>query len=62
MGEGDEDVAEDDGGVGVDCGGDDGHDGIPAPPKERGRGSPFNPVCINFYARLKLLSLLPSNT
>ena len=41
MGEGDEDVGEDDGGVGVDCGDDDGPDGIPAPPKERGRGPPF---------------------
>ena len=41
MGEGDEDVGEDDGGVGVDCGDDDGPDGIPALPEERGRGPPF---------------------
>ena len=40
MGEGDEDVGEDDGGVGVDCGDDDGPGGVPAPPKERGRGPP----------------------
>ena len=40
MGEGDEDVGEDDGGVGVDCGDDDGPGGIPAPPEERGRGPP----------------------
>jgi len=40
MGEGDEDVGEDDGGVGVDCGDDDGPSGVPAPPKERGRGPP----------------------
>ena len=37
MGEGDGDV----GGVGVDCGDDDGPGGIPAPPEERGRGPPF---------------------
>ena len=41
MGEGDEDVGEDDGGVGVDCGDDDGPGGVPAPPKERGREPPF---------------------
>ena len=41
MGEGDEDVGEDDGGVGVDCGDDHGPDGVPAPPGERGRGAPF---------------------
>ena len=41
MGEGDEDVGEDDGGVGVDCRDDDGPDGVPAPPEERGRGAPF---------------------
>ena len=40
MGEGDEDVGEDDGGVGVDCGDDDGPGGVPAPPEERGRGPP----------------------
>ena len=38
IGEGDEDVGEDDGGVGVDCGDDDGPGGVPAPPEERGRG------------------------
>ena len=36
MGEGDEDVGEDDGGVGVDHGDDDGLSGVPAPPGERG--------------------------
>ena len=41
MGEGDEDVGEDDGGVGVDCGDDDGPNGVPAPPEERGREPPF---------------------
>ena len=41
MGEGDEDVGEDDGGVGVDCGDDDGPGGVPAPPGERGREAPF---------------------
>ena len=41
MGEGDEDVGEDDRGVGVDRGDDDGPDGILAPPVERGREPPF---------------------
>ena len=41
MGEGHEDVGEDDGGVGVDCGDDDGPGGGSAPPGERGRGPPF---------------------
>ena len=41
MGEGDEVVGEDDEGVGVDSGDDDGPDGVPAPPEERGRGPPF---------------------
>ena len=41
MGEGDEDVGQDDGGVGVDCGDDDGPGGVPAPPGERGREPPF---------------------
>ena len=40
MGEGNEDVGEDDRGVGVDCGDDDGPRGVPAPPRERGRGTP----------------------
>ena len=34
MGEGDRDVGEDDGGVGVDHGDDDGLGGVPAPPGE----------------------------
>ena len=41
MGEGDEDVGEDDGGVGVDCGDDDDPGGVPVPPGERGREPPF---------------------
>ena len=41
MGEGDDDVGEDDGGVGVDCGDDDGPGGVPAPPEARGREPPF---------------------
>ena len=41
MGEGDGDVGEADGGVGVDCGDDDGPGGVPAPPRERGREPPF---------------------
>ena len=41
MGEDVEDVGEDDGGVGVDCGDDDGPGGVPAPPGERGREPPF---------------------
>ena len=41
MGEGDEDVGEDDGGVGVDCGDNDGPSGVPAPPGERGREPPL---------------------
>ena len=41
MWEGDGDVGEDDGGVGVDCGDDDGPGGVPAPPGERGRETPF---------------------
>ena len=41
MGEGDGDVGEDDRGVGVDCGDDDGPGGVPAPPGERGREPPF---------------------
>ena len=40
MGEGDGDVSEDDGGVGVDRGDDDGPGGVPAPPKARGREPP----------------------
>ena len=41
MKEGDGDVGEDDGGVGVDHGDDDGPSGVPAPPGERGREAPF---------------------
>ena len=41
MGEGDGDVGEDDKGVGVDHGDDDGPGGGPAPPGERGREPPF---------------------
>ena len=41
MAERDGDVGEDDGGVGVDCGDDDGPDGVPAPPRERGREPPL---------------------
>ena len=40
MGEGDGDVGEDDGGVGVDRGDDDGPDGVSAPPEARGREPP----------------------
>jgi hypothetical protein len=40
MGEGDGDVGEDDRGVGVDHGDDDGPDGVLAPPRERGRQPP----------------------
>ena len=40
MGEGDGDVGEDDGGVGVDRDDDDGPDGVPAPPEARGREPP----------------------
>ena len=36
MGEGDGDVGEDDGGVGVHRGDDDGPGGVPAPPEARG--------------------------
>ena len=41
MGEGDGDVGEDGGGVGVDLGGRRIIKKVPAPPEERGRGSPF---------------------
>ena len=40
MGEGDEDVGEDDGGVGVDCSDDDGPSGVPTPPEARRREPP----------------------
>ena len=51
MGEGDGDVGEDDGGVGVDCGDDDGPGGVPAPPEERGRGAPFSFVFLDLLPR-----------
>ena len=41
MGEGDGDVGEDGGGVGVDRGDDDGPGGVSAPPEARGREPPF---------------------
>ena len=41
MGEGDGDVGEDDGGVGVDHRDDDGTGGVPTPPGSRGREPPF---------------------
>ena len=41
MGEGDGDVGEDGGGVGVDRGDDDGPGSVPAPPEARGREAPF---------------------
>ena len=41
MGEGDGDVGEDDGGVGVDHSDDDGAGGVPEPSGERGREPPF---------------------
>ena len=53
MGEGDGDVGEDDGGVGVDRGDDDGPGGVPAPPGERGREPPF------FFFFFFFLDLLP---
>ena len=49
MGEGDED----DGGVGVDCGDDDGPGGVPAPPEERGRGPPFFFFFLDLLPRLE---------
>ena len=48
MGEGDEDVGEDDGGVGVDCGDDDGPGGVPAPSGERGREPPSSSSSLTF--------------
>ena len=48
MGEGDEGVGEDDGGVGVDCGDDYGPGGVPAPPKARGREPPPSPSSLAF--------------
>ena len=48
MGEGDGDVGEDDGGVGVDRGDDDGPGGVLAPPEERGRG-PDSSTSLTFH-------------
>ena len=48
MGEGDEDVGEDDDGVGEDCGDDDGPGGVPAPPEARGREPPPSPSSLAF--------------
>ena len=48
MGEGDGDVGEDDGGVGVDRGDDDGPGGVPAPPEERGRTPPSSSSSLSF--------------
>ena len=48
MGEGDEDVGEYDGGVGVDRHRDDGPDGVSAPPEERGRGPPSSSSSLTF--------------
>ena len=51
MGEGDEDIGEDDGGVGVDCGDDDGPGGVPAPPEARGREPPSFFLCLDLLPR-----------
>ena len=48
MGEGDEDVGEDDRGVGVDRGDDDGPGGIPAPPGARGGEPPSSSSSLTF--------------
>ena len=53
MGEGDEDVGEDDRGVGVDCGYDDGPGGVPAPLGKRGREPPFFVFFLNLLPRLE---------
>ena len=53
MGEGDEDVGEDDGGVGVDRGDNDGPGGVPAPPGERGREPPFFFFFVDLLPRWK---------
>ena len=51
MGEGDGDVGEDDGGVGVDCADDDGPGGISVPPEARGSEPP------SFFFFLDLLPM-----
>ena len=48
MGEGDEDVGEDDRGVGVDRGDDDGPGGVPTPPGERGESPPSSSSSLTF--------------
>ena len=48
MGEGDDDVGEDDGGVGVDHCRDDGPDGFPAPLVERGEIPPSSSYSLTF--------------
>ena len=48
MGEADGDVGEDDRGVGVECGDDDGPDGIPVPPEARGREPPSSSSSLTF--------------
>ena len=48
MGEGDEDVGEDDGGVGVDCGDDDGPGDVPAPPGREGERPPSSSSSLTF--------------
>lgn len=48
MGEGYGDVGEDNGGVGVDHGDDDGPDDVPAPPRERGRDPPSSSSSLAF--------------
>ena len=48
MGEGDEDVGEDDGGVGVDRCRNEGPGSIPAPPGERGREPPSYSSSLTF--------------
>ena len=53
MGEGDEDVGEDDGGVGVDCGDDDGRGSVPAPPEARGREPPSFLFFLDLLPRLE---------
>ena len=48
MGEGDDDVGEDDRGVGVDRGDDNGPGGVPAPPEARGREPPSSFSSLTF--------------
>ena len=55
MGEGDGDVGEDDGGVDVYHGDDDGPGGVSAPPEARGREPPFFFFFFFFFFFLDLL-------